>query len=366
MKVFVVSKGSVLRSYREKWERMAREPDLELTLLLPERWGKVTAEVEGNHACKIFLEKTVLVGKNHLHFYPFLGKRLRKARPDVLHIDEEPYSFVTFQVMSWKGRSKALFFTWQNIVNSYPPPFRWFERYNYRRADAAMAASSEAGTVLREKGFGKKIFISPQYGVDPGTFKKREERTLREKLVGGPAFVIGYIGRFVPEKGVSTLLHAATALGKDCRAVLLGNGPLEGELRRLAITIGIGERVLFLRNVPSFEVHRYLNCLDVLVLPSRTTLTWKEQLGRILIEAMACEIPVVGSNSGEIPNVIGEAGLVFPEGDSAELIRALTWLRNNPSERINLGIKGRERVLKHFTHEKVAAQTLAAYRQILM
>ena len=73
--------------------------------------------------------------------------------------------------------------------------------------------------------------------------------------------------------------------------------------------------------MPSTEVPAVLRALDVLVLPSLTTPSWKEQFGRVLQEAMACAIPVVGSDSGEIPHVIGDAGLVTPEGDAAALRR---------------------------------------------
>jgi glycosyltransferase involved in cell wall biosynthesis len=103
----------------------------------------------------------------------------------------------------------------------------------------------------------------------------------------------------------------------------------------------------------------------VLVLPSRTTSQWKEQFGRVLIEAMACETPVVGSSSAEIPRVIGGAGLVFPEGDVAALGHQLSVLYENPGTRAELGAKGRDRVLERFTHRQIAEDTAEFYRKVL-
>ncbi|MBC7239486.1 MAG: glycosyltransferase, partial [Chloroflexi bacterium] len=92
---------------------------------------------------------------------------------------------------------------------------------------------------------------------------------------------------------------------------------------------------------------------------------WKEQFGRVLIEAMACGVPVVGSDSGEIPHVIGEAGLIFPEGDALLLRRCLERLQQDMAFRQDLARRGRERVLQHYTQAQIAAQTVAFYREVL-
>jgi glycosyltransferase involved in cell wall biosynthesis len=105
--------------------------------------------------------------------------------------------------------------------------------------------------------------------------------------------------------------------------------------------------------------------MDCLVLPSRTTKKWKEQFGRVLIEAMACEVPVIGSDSGEIPNVIGESGLIFKEGDVDDLASKLKLLITNMDLRVELAGKGRQRVLKHFTQEKVAKETYKIYQKMM-
>ena len=102
--------------------------------------------------------------------------------------------------------------------------------------------------------------------------------------------------------------------------------------------------------------------LDALVLPARTQANWREQFGRVLVEAMACGVPVVGSTCGEIPGVIGDAGLVVPEGDVAALADALRRLRDDHQLRADLGGRGRARVLEHFTHAHVAQATVQVYR----
>jgi glycosyltransferase involved in cell wall biosynthesis len=108
-----------------------------------------------------------------------------------------------------------------------------------------------------------------------------------------------------------------------------------------------------------------MNIFDVLVLPARTTPHWKEQFGHVLIEAMACETPIIGSDSGEIPNVIGDAGLTFPEGDAEALVGAIRRLMRDEDLRRDLARRGRERVLQHYTHECIAQETYRIYCELL-
>jgi glycosyltransferase involved in cell wall biosynthesis len=116
---------------------------------------------------------------------------------------------------------------------------------------------------------------------------------------------------------------------------------------------------------PSTAMPAIMRQFDVLVGPSVTTPRWKEQFGRMLVEAMACGVPVIGSTSGEIPNVIGDAGLVVPEGDSVALRAAIARLRDDPAEGHDLGEHGRARVLALFTQEAVARRTYTVYQEML-
>jgi glycosyltransferase involved in cell wall biosynthesis len=129
--------------------------------------------------------------------------------------------------------------------------------------------------------------------------------------------------------------------------------------------MGVRDRVTFRGSLPGEEIPAMLAELDVVVVPSRTMPNWKEQFGRVIVEAMACEVPVIGSDSGEIPNVIGEAGIIFPEGDAEALAVQLDNLLNDPLRAERLGQAGRERVLARYTHERIARATYDLYADVL-
>jgi glycosyltransferase involved in cell wall biosynthesis len=164
-----------------------------------------------------------------------------------------------------------------------------------------------------------------------------------------------------PEKGLDLLLQACAGLEGDWRLTLVGSGEELEALRKLASEGGIADRVSLGVRLPSAEMPDFYRSLDLLVLPSRTRPNWKEQFGRVLIEAMACGVPVLGSDSGEIPHVIGSAGVVFPEGDVGALRSQLQRLMQDRAARERLAAAGRERVLAQYTMAEIARQTVAAY-----
>lgn len=146
---------------------------------------------------------------------------------------------------------------------------------------------------------------------------------------------------------------------------LVGDGPARPQLVELARKLGVADRVEWLPPVPADGMAEVLAGLDVLVLPSRTTRVWKEQFGRVLIEAMACKVPVVGSDSGAIPEVVGDAGLTFPEGDGDALAHCLRRLMDSPELRRELAERGYARAVGCFSQEQVAARTAAFYRTLV-
>ncbi|MBI5408866.1 MAG: glycosyltransferase family 4 protein [Nitrospirae bacterium] len=367
MKVLMISKAMIGGAYHNKLEELSML-GVELHLVAPASWGNHKLEVNKADMYDIHPLEIFLTGKNHFHFYRGLAEIINDVKPDIMHIDEEHYSFVTFQAMrlAKKINAKALFFTWQNIYKRYPFPFSFIEQYNFNSADVALAGNEEARDVLRRKGFKKEIAVIPQLGVDPDIFKKANGRGFGDKIsFKDGRFIIGYIGRLVEEKGILKLIEAVSEAPVNSMLLILGSGPLKKEISAAAEKYGIGGRVEIIDRVASGEIPSYLNRLDCLVLPSLTTPGWKEQFGRVLIEAMACEVPVIGSSSGEIPRVINDAGLIFREGDIGELKKKINELMNNAALRSMLGQRGRERVLRNYTQKKIALETFNVYKNLI-
>jgi glycosyltransferase involved in cell wall biosynthesis len=271
-----------------------------------------------------------------------------------------PYNLATAHGswLSSRVGARTVFFTWQNQVRHYPPPFSWFERSVFRRSSFAIAGNAEALRVLRTKGYAGPATVIPQFGVDPNLFTP-----------GPPpdenAPVIGFISRLVEEKGIFVLLAALADLPGPWRLHVLGSGPQEGKARRRATELGLAERITWESGVPSTQIPERLRTFTMLVQPSLTRRNWKEQFGRAMMEAMACGVAVVGSTSAEIPTVIGDAGLIVPEGDAAALREAMARLLADRPAREELGRRGRLRVLDCYTNARIAAQTVGVYSAAL-
>lgn len=362
MRVLMLSKAAIVGIYQRKLEEIARR-GVDLLALVPPSWrderGEMPLERAYTDGYQLQTLPIVLNGNFHLHFYRELGTWMKRFRPQVIHIDEEPYNLAAWQALYHARQigAKTLLFSWQNIFRHYPPPFNWGERWALNRADALIAGTESAAEVWRAKGYTGEIHVIPQFGTDTDLFKPAEHRPERP-------FTIGYFGRLVEEKGLRVLLDACAQVQDDWRLYLLGGGPLRDALAAQAERLGIAERVTFHEQITSTEMPAQYHKLDAFVLPSLTRPNWKEQFGRVLVEAMASGVPVIGSNSGAIPDVIGDAGLIVPEGDSAALAKAIERLYRDTALYDELSRKGRERAVASFTHEGVAAATVKVYETL--
>ena len=306
--------------------------------------------------------------RTHIYYYPQISRVMEARNWDLVHIIEEPCNFATYQIVreSCKRRRRVVFTSFKNAVQKYPFPFNMLERYVHGAATGAVAGSIDALSALRAKGFAKPSVCihGGGMGVDPLTFQKSDASGLREMTGFKDTFLIGFVGQITYRKGLETLIKALALLPQKCALILVGTGPDLAKLKALVQELGLSARVRWEAWVDRKAIPRYLCAFDVLVLPSRTLPRWREDFGRVLIEAMSCETPVVGSDSGEIPNVIGDAGLIFHEGNEQELAGHLQRLLENPSLGKELGRRGRQRVLERFTYAKVAQQTVEFYNRI--
>lgn len=363
MKILLLHKALVNGAYQKKAEALAALPGIDLTVIVPPVWQEARSGIqplERAHTAgyELIVAPIWFNGHHHIHRYPTLGAIVRQVRPDIFHVDEEPFNLATAEAFWWAERvgARALFVTWATVYRKYPPPFSLFERYTHRHAAAAIAGNTDALAVLQRRGFAGPTAIVP-LAIDPGLYPPHEGgRT-------GP-FTIGFLGRLVREKGAHVLLAAAAALRGNWRVVIVGSGVEESTLREQAARSGIADRVEFVPQVPSSDVPSWLQRLDVLAVPSLTIPTWKEQFGRVIIEAMASRVAVVGSDSGEIPRVIADAGLITPEGDVAALAAALQDLLDDEPRRIALAEAGRARALAYYTWDHVARQYRDLYESV--
>ncbi|MFP2912627.1 glycosyltransferase family 4 protein [Pyxidicoccus sp. 3LFB2] len=299
---------------------------------------------------------------------PELRARL-SGNVDLVHAWEEPYVMVGLEVALLTPRRVPLVFcTAQNLSKRYPPPFAQMERFVVQRSAGWVAwGETVKENLLSRPGYAQRPARFIPMGVDVDLF--RPDRAAGQDVLrelgwdaSGPP-VVGYLGRFVPEKGVPLLMEALERLTTPWRALFVGGGPMEGALRDWASRQS--DRVRVLTGVPHGGVPRVLNAMDVLCAPSQTTPKWKEQFGRMLAEGFACGVPVLGSDSGEVPRTVGDAGLVLPEASPAAWTSSLAALLESPERRRELSERGRERAVTRFAWPVVARAHLDFFTTVL-
>lgn len=336
----------------------------DLCLVVPQAWpGYVSEVIPKNDNFALVRLPIYFPGQNHFHLYRGLGKVISEFRPDLIHIDEEPYSLVTTQALSLGIRfnAKCIAFTWQNILKNYPVPFSMLERFVYTNAPAIIAGNQEAVDILRIKGYIGLTPLIPQFGYEEEVFSP----TLGNKDAYGidsEKVSLAYVGRLVPEKGIQTLIQALSKT-VDIDLYIVGTGSYKSDLEKTVSDLKLSQRVHFLGGMASTDVPRFLASIEILALPSLTRSNWKEQFGRVLVEGMASGAVVVGSDSGEIPRVIGSAGMVFPEGNVEALATTLELLKN-PLLRQDFIQKGFLRA-RAFTQQEIVRATVDVYTQVL-
>jgi len=347
-----------------RWEVTAAAPTFVHGDLRP-----IPLEHFAGEACRLVPVPAYLTRRPHVMLYGRTLRQLVREPWDVVHCWQEPFVLTGGQLARWVGPAPLAYYTFQNIPKRYPPPFNWVERYALRRAAGWIAAGHTVERALEGRhGYAGKPHCIIPLGVDVEVFRPDAgagsgvRRSLGWSEPGPP--VVGFLGRFVPEKGLRVLTAALDSLATPWRALFVGGGKLEAELRDWAAKYS-DDRVRVVTGVPHDAVPPHLAAMDVLAAPSQTTRRWREQLGRMLIEGMACGVPVLGSDSGEIPFVIGDAGLVLPETDAGAWAEGLATLLESPSRRGELGSRGRERAESAFAWPVIARRHLDFFQELL-
>jgi glycosyltransferase involved in cell wall biosynthesis len=362
IRVLVVSHPCVLGVNQLPYEAL-REHGWDPWLVVPARWRHdYSSELLAPQRLpalsgRISARRVALPGRVQRHVYVTdVSAILREVRPQVAFLEAEPTSL---PVLQWGMalRRRGIPFGVQadeNLPRPYPAIARLIRRWSTANAAFVAARSPTAARLLNELAPSLPTPLVPHHV--PGWERVAVADDVRP-------FTVGFAGRFVPEKGVDDLVRAVSAI-PEARARLVGNGPLVDDLRRQAAG---GAAIEVISDTDHGHMDDAYAGFDVLVLPSRTTPTWVEQFGRVLVEALSCGVPVVGSSSGEIPWVVESTGggVVFPEGDVDALRRVLVALRDDPERRARLGAAGRAAVQARFSVPAVAEALSAALRSAL-
>jgi glycosyltransferase involved in cell wall biosynthesis len=179
---------------------------------------------------------------------------------------------------------------------------------------------------------------------------------------GKDDFVVGFAGSLLARKGWRVLAGAIARLEPGFKLLVAGDGPDLGELESLSSSHGLAGRVFCVGLLPKERLWGFYRSLDCLVVPSLTTERWKEQFGGVVADGLVMGLPVVGSSSGAIPEVLGPAGLVVPEGDEEALAEALRRLRADADLRARLAAAGPARFRSEFAIPVYARKIAAALR----
>ncbi|HET8623243.1 MAG TPA: glycosyltransferase [Gemmatimonadales bacterium] len=291
-----------------------------------------------------------------------LTRLLSEFRPDLVQLEEEPWSPVASIIARAAGRYgfRLVTFSAQSIARPLPLLARFRRARTVRAASAAIGANHIAATLLAGGRPELQQAVIPQVGVLPPLTPRQDPQDPRA------GFAIGFIGRLVPERGLDVLLRACVRLRGFWTLHVVGSGPSQEELEALAERLGLAARVTWHGALTHAALEPVWATLDCLVQPARTTPSWVEARGRTALEAMAHGIPVIGSRSGALPELLEGVGRVVPEDDVEALAAALQAWLDDPAERRRLGVESRRRVLADFTDESLAARTVKFWREVLV
>lgn len=384
-RVLIVGTAYAIREHRKKLDYLAQ--DFLVTCVTAEEcggfgWVEYASELPApKEYCLIGLPTGGTSAPGTRCWYRGLWKVFRDGHYDIVLVENEPWGVLRWQCWILKiiFQRGAVFgeFTWENIVRGGWKGIVLSTIYKLATLTGSFAVGGnrEAAALMRKCGSEpEKTACIPQFGVDPSIFSPLSETEKKERRrhasLPEDAFLIAYCGRLVPEKGIRDLVEAFHLLPPppaELGLLIMGTGQLETDMCREAHN----DPRIRLRPPSTYpKIAEFLQLIDVLVLPSHTVsgpnIWWKEQFGHILIEAMSCGLVTIGSDSGAIPEVLGNPRLIFPQGDVAALASLIRSFVVNPERVQMVGAELRARAISHYGHEQVARHWSSFFRECLV
>lgn len=370
LRVLVVCHAYVTNVNQGKLAAIAATGAANVALLAPSCWQAMDWDrkmaLEQVYAdVQIYPADIKFSGRAGAYFYwPWkIWQVIQDFKPDVIHVEQEVFSVSAMEMAVFAklfGKPMSVF-GWENMERQLSPFRQWIRQTVFNNTQLIIPGNKDGEQLTRQWGYQGKIEIMPQIGVDTELFPPRVRQ------LGDAPFNIGFMGRLVPQKGVDTLLIAAKILrdrNQNVRVTICGSGSESDALHQIASEQDLDDIVDWKTDVSHSQVPEAMDEFDALVLPSRTIATWKEQFGHVLIESMSMGIPTVGTDSGEIPNVIGNTELVFPEDDAEALAEILERMVGDTTWYSALSQASIDRVNQLYSHERIAQRLIALWREL--
>lgn len=380
MKLVVVWQTYLKEINRDKYNILHKENNYAVTLLLMRCRHDTLFTAWFEESAVLRVEQLPIVGNGIEPLYFFspllLIKALKRIQPEVIQVDNPTWSLVLLQLIIAKllvcKTAKIVVFTRLNMP--YPKTlkfalYRVIETFNMLFVDALVCGNNDGKRLFEWRWYERPIHVLPQLGVDPQFFVKKDVSHIKQKLnISANDFVFWSIGRLVEEKWLAdeiAAFHVLTKKHPHIKLLLVGKWPYRENLEKQVQELGLSSYVIRVNSVTHEEVVEYINICDTHILASYEIPTRKEQFGHILIECMSVGVPVIWSDSGEIPFVIGDAWLVFPARNIKKLTDAMEQMLTDAELRNACIEKGKQRVQTHYTHQKIAASLDAVYKSVV-
>ncbi len=298
----------------------------------------------------------------YLKALPLIKKSIRAFKPDILHAH---YATSYGLLGALSGFRPFILSVWGSDVYEFPKTsflHKQLFRYNLSKADKILS-TSEAMAKETALYTNKAIEVTP-FGIDTNVLKVQKGKSLFKP----DDIVIGTVKSLEPVYGIDRLIDAFYKLVQKhpklpLKLMIVGSGSLEDMLKQQVKGLGIQDQTTFISHVPYSEIVDYYNMLNVFVALSRS-----ESFGVSVIEAGACELPVVVSDVGGLPEVVEDqvTGFVVDAEDNQKVESAIEKLVLNQDLRKQMGNNARQSVLKRYNWQDNVSQMIEIYSLVLI
>ncbi len=286
-----------------------------------------------------------------------LSKRLSEYT--ILHTADTHY-YYSYQCAQVKRRFPRKFListSWETIPfnNEKTGSKKFIKKFVQKYTDLYICHSIKAKQALLFEGVDKSRVIHMHLGIDVERFTPS---SAHEKI-------IIFVGRLVPEKGPLVLLEAFRQIVvryPEYRLLYVGSGPLKSTIIAKARKYKLSNKITSMKSSYN-TIDQLYRKAALFVLPSISSATWEEQYGMVLLEALASGLPIIGTDSGAIPEIIGRAGFIIPQNNEEALATQMETLLGQPKLLYKHATLSRERALKHFNRVDYARKIKQLYEK---